>query len=87
MKSLTFSKRTPRGTSFANITDIMPPLAVGNLHLKHVLVMLDVIRKCSTPLQIARKHGRKWSFVIYSTRGGIASWMRDTHVIPPLISC
>jgi len=48
----------------------MPVVAVGRLHLEHVLCMLDGIRKCSTPVQIARKDGRRWSFlhISYSTQ-------------------
>ena len=46
--------------------EIMPAVAIGRLYLEHVLYMLDGIHKYSTPLQIARKDGRIWSFLYLS---------------------
>jgi len=76
----------------------MPVVAVGRLHLEHVLCMLDGIHKCSTPAQVARKDGRKWSFfyISYSTQNqvedavkSIRQFVSDTWAIytkgPPFV--
>lgn len=44
----------------------MPLLAIGKLYLEHVFCMLDAIKQCSSPLQIARKDGKIWSFLYVS---------------------
>ena len=44
----------------------MPLLAVGKLCLEHVFCMLDAIKACSQPLQVARKDGKIWSFLYVS---------------------
>ena len=44
----------------------MPLLAIGKLCLEHVFCMLDAIKACSRPLQVARKDGKIWSFLYVS---------------------